>query len=364
MRLLTICTQLVVLSCLWIVPSQAEEAAPFTVGMLLPLSGPVAEMGGAFRRGVQLYLADHPTAAVSFLYEDHKYDGKTTVTALHALHARSDIKLMVVWGNTPAGAAAPVAEQQRIPTLAISMNPDARDRRYVVSLGPPVASLVSAIAEHFKNIGGGHVGAVSIDIGNALEAIDLVDAALDGSMLKKVVSSDEVDFKPIISQLRSRQIDRLVVFLLPQQALTFLRQAKQLTYTPQIVGGDVFAVESFENEAQHLTAKAGFVYGAVKDEFIAHLASGQSGTSYFFEVATGYSVAQMLDDLAQRIRLQAIPSNVLDDLVSLQLANLPIESIKFKHSPEFGRHFEVGVRYYPVPSVIRLPGNLSAHVDE
>jgi hypothetical protein len=311
-------------------------------------------MGGAFRRGVDLYLSDHPSAKISFVYEDHKYDGKTAVTGLHALRARTDIDLMLVWGNMPAGAVAPVAEQQQIPTLAISMNPDAKGKQYVVSLGPPLGNVVDTIVDRFQRLGAARAGSVSIDMGNALEAIDLVDRQLGVQMLKKVVSSEEVDFKPIISQLRSREIHHLVVFLLPHQALTFLRQSKQLKYTPQIVGGDVFAVESFQHEARQLSSTVGFVYGAVKDDFIKRLSSLPHGRSYFFEVATGYSVAAMVDEVAQGRASSAhagdVPSaQTLSALCAVQPPNLPLESLTFKETPDFGRHFEVRNRYYPIP---------------
>jgi len=343
------CIRLLTIVCVGVAPCNAEGPTPFTVGMLLPLSGPLADMGGAFRRGVELYLAEHPAAKVSFVYEDHKYDAKTAVTGLHALRSRTDINLVLVWGNTPAGAVAPVAEQQRIPTLTISMNPDARNRRYVVSLGPPVDDLVNVIVDRFKRFGTGHAGAVSIDVGNALQAIDLVDNALGGQMVKKVVSGDELDFKPIILQLRSREVERLVVFLLPQQALTFLRQAKQLKYTPHIVGGDVFAVESFQNEAHQLSSTVGFAYGSVRDQFLKRLAGAAQGTSYFFEVATGYSVAAMVDEVAQIRSSGNATGDILTTLCALRPSNLPLESVTFKETPEFGRHFAVGSRYYPVP---------------
>ncbi|MFN4895958.1 MAG: hypothetical protein ACK5GN_01640 [Pseudomonadota bacterium] len=43
--------------------------------------------------------------------------------------------MAIEWGNTRAGAVAPVAEQQKITTLTISKGSEARGKSYVVTLG-------------------------------------------------------------------------------------------------------------------------------------------------------------------------------------------------------------------------------------
>ncbi len=332
------CTQLCV----------ASDEESVKVGMVLPLSGPLAEMGAGVRRGVELYLADNPKAPLSFVFEDNKYDGKSTVTALHALRANKDVKFVVVWGNAPCGAAAPVAEQQKLPMLAISSNPDAKGRIFVVSFGPLLQSLTGGIVDQLRSFGSRHPGAVTIDLGNALEAVELVNRDFEGAMFTKIVSSDEVDFKPIISQLKTRSVDGILLFLLPQQALTFLKQARQLNYSPHVVGGDVFAVDSFRKEVLQLSDKVSFVYGAVDAAFRDRLSSSPEGSSYFFEVATGYSVAAMSVALAQRWKSGTSSADPLAQLTSLDLKGLPVSSIEFKEDDSFGRHFQVGVSVYPL----------------
>ncbi len=328
--------------------SFADDKEPTQVGMVIPLSGPLAEMGASFRRGVELYRADHPEAQVSFVFEDHKYDGKSAVTALHALRAQKDVELVVVWGNAPSSAAAPVAEQQKLPMLAVSMNPDARGRKFVVSLGSPIERVANTVVEKLRSSGTLHPGAVVIDIGNALEAIELIDRGLGGGALKKIVANEEVDFKPILSQFKSRSIDGIVLFLLPQQALTFLKQAKQMEYFPHIIGGDVFAVESFQKEALEFTQKASLVYGAVNPDFRERLSKIPDGSSYFFEAATGYSVAAISGALVERWKGGASSGDPLEVSSSLDLKGLPISSLEFKEDSSFGRHFEAGVSIYPL----------------
>jgi ABC-type branched-subunit amino acid transport system substrate-binding protein len=303
-------------------------------------------MGLSFKRGVELYSNDNRDAGVSFVFEDHKYDGRATVTAMHALKAQTGVDLVVVWGNAPSSAAAPLAEQQRIPTLAVSMNPDAKDRNFVVTFGPPAAKVADTIAAYFKQTGASNYGAIGIDMGNVLEVFDMVEHRVHGFSSRKVVSATEVDFKPVISNFKSRSIDSLVLFLLPEQALTFLKQARQMDYSPSIIGGDIFATETFQSQAAQLTSKVAFVYGAVKPEFIRRLSDSEAGRSYFFEVATGYSVAAMSAELVKRKRVGDAPFVELD---ALSLESLPIPAIKYRSDDSLGRHFEVDAAVYTVP---------------
>lgn len=326
----------------------AQHPKEQKVGVLLPLSGSLAEMGTSFRRGVELWQADHPGSQVSFIFEDHKYDGKAVVTGLHSLRGNTGVEMAIVWGNAPAGAAAPVAEQQKIPTLVISNNPDARGRSFVVSLGPPIDLVVDKIVEQFNAAGVRQPGAVTIDMGNAVDVIESVGRKYSGGSFTKIVSNEEVDFKPVINQLKSRGVDGIVLFLVPQQALTFLKQAKQMQYSPSIVGGDVFAVDSFQRSAAQLTTKVSFVYGSVVPEFIERLAAAPAGASYFFEAATGYSVAGMSAGLVEFWRMRGKGDDPFYGIASAKPMNLPIPRIEYKDDESFGRHFELGISAYPL----------------
>jgi ABC-type branched-subunit amino acid transport system substrate-binding protein len=324
----------------------AENSVPRRVGVLLPLSGPLTEMGKGVMRGFEMYTKDYPTQKLSFLFEDHRYDGKTAVTAIHGLRGKTGVDMAVVWGNAPSRAVAPVAEQRRIPTITISNNPDAKDRRFVTSVGFSAKREADRMAEHFKTQKTARLAAVTVDLGNALEVVRLIGEAFEGGVLEKVVSTDEVDFKTPITLLKSRQVDGLVLFLLPQQALTFLNQAKQLNYFPAIVGGDVFALESFRKEASRLSETLRYVYGSVDPAFIARIERELGDSSYFFEVATGYSVAAIVASLAEHAPDVLSSDDPFARMREVSLKDLPLPSITYKEDSERGRRFEVDISVY------------------
>ena len=327
----------------------AEETQRYKVGIIVPLSGSLAPMGEAFRRGVELSQRDGLASHVEFIFEDHKYDGRMAVTALHKLRGTDDIDLAIVWGNTPSSSCAPVAEQQKIPMIAESMNPDAKGRQYVVTLGSPIEQLVDRIFEQFDEWKLVNPAAVSVDLGNALQGVELLNKKLNGKLHVKTVASDESDFKTILAGLKSRAVDGLLLFALPDQALMFLRQANQLQYFPKIVGGDVFADRSFQEEVAKLTPNLKLAYGAVDPKFIRRLMDLPESASYFFETASGYALASLAESIAIKAKSAPADANPLSLLGSIDVSGLPLGNMRFVENEEYGRHFEVDGAIYSVP---------------
>lgn len=315
--------------------ASSEHRKTWKIGVITSLSGPIAPMGEAFKRGFELFQRENPNSPLEFLFEDHRYDGKAAVSAFRKLKDFNHVDLNIVWGNTPGDSCAPIAEQEKFPTIAISMNPVSKGRTQVLSLGPPLEKLLAKVLEQFKAWNLAHPEAVSIDIGNALKGMEDLKISLNGNFNLTVVASEEADFKSILLGLRARHADGLVLLLMPQQAMTFLKQAKDLNFFPKIIGGDVFADQEFRAAGAKLSPGLSYVYGAVDPVFVEKVASVYRNTSYFFETATGYTVAM----LAQRAWASGTPK-ILDSFASVKLDGVPILGLELKDSQDLGRHFE------------------------
>jgi ABC-type branched-subunit amino acid transport system substrate-binding protein len=323
-------------------------AEPLKVGMILPLTGPVAPMGEAFRKGVELYIEEQPGVKefLALRYEDSRYDGKMTLGALQKLSSVDGVDVSVVWGNTPSGVAAPVAESKKLPLIALSMNPDARGRRYVVTFGPPTEHLVANIAQQFAAWKESAPAAVSIDLGNALMGIEMLRKLLKGNLKVMTVANEEKDFRPLILRLRNEKVSSLLLFLLPEQALTFARQTLELGYTPKVIGGDIFASETFQRSFASALPELCFSYGAVSDEFRARLQKRFGDSSYFFEAASGYAVVAILHRLM--LESPATGQALFQGFSRVPLTGLPTEGLRLVQDSEYGTHFEAGAKIYKV----------------
>src|SRR4051812_32826752 len=86
---------------------------PFIVGVVAPMTGPLAEDGVATHNGIELAKKQHPEMfkSLSFIFEDSQYDAKQAVTAYIKLRTVDHADLIYVWGNPTSEAVAPLAEQ-------------------------------------------------------------------------------------------------------------------------------------------------------------------------------------------------------------------------------------------------------------
>ncbi len=323
-------------------------AADFKVGMVLPLSGPVGAMGTAFQRGVEMYREEHGPGAAEFLFEDHRYDGKSAVTAVEKLYHQNGVRICVVWGNTPSAAVVPLSETKSIPMVAVTFDPLAKGRKNVIAFGPLLSKMIENVDLQFKRWEVQQAAALSIDIGDALDSIEDLKRLRNGKLIIRTIANEETDFKTQIAALKSQQVDGLVLITLVGQAITFLKQAAAQNFTPKIISGDVFADEEFLRSAAELNPDVAFVYGAVDDAFIGRMRKRWKSSSYFFEAASGYSLAAMMDRAAaDQGRSPA------EALKNIDLRNLPLQSLTFANTPELGAHFEAGQKVYFAPAAER-----------
>ena len=325
----------------------SAKPSDFKIGVLLPLSGQFSEMGLAFKNGLDLYLKDHPDVAGSlrFVLEDHKYEGKTTATAFQKLRTVDQVKLMVVWGNTPSGTCAPIAEQYKLPTIALSFNPDAKGRNYVVTFGPRTDPQIQKVADQLKTWNVAVPGAVSVDMGNALLAVESLKKKVDKELFVRTVAVQEMDFMPTLLNLKAKHADGLLVFLSPDQALVFARQAAQIEYQPKVVGGDVFAKQEFREQVTRYLHDVRYVYGAVEENFVKRLVDEQKSSSYFFEVASGYTIAALLDRV-NGVMASLPASDPMQVLQTVDRVGVPIIGVKLLKDEEYGLHFETESTIY------------------
>ena len=102
-------------------PLRAERSNKDLIGMIVPLTGFVAEYGIAVQNGVQMYAEDHPQncSNVTFEWEDGQYNGPKTITAFRKFLAEG-AQLQYVWGSAPAEVVVPIAEKESMPLFVLA----------------------------------------------------------------------------------------------------------------------------------------------------------------------------------------------------------------------------------------------------
>lgn len=283
-----------------------------------------------------MYQEDHPDSDLRFVFEDHRYDGKTSISVLQKFKNIDKVDYAVVWGNTPSSTCAPVAERIELPMLGISFNPDAKGRKMVMTFGPKIEDHIDQVVAQFDRWKLETPAAVSIDIGNAVQGVEMLAERLSGKLITKFITNDEADFKSLLVQLRSKGVDGLLLFLMPQQAITFIRQADELEYPLKIVGGDIFAEDAFYESISSYSSEVAFVYGGVSQSFVNRIVKQWSSKSYFYETASGYAIAKLFEAFnGDKIRIEEIDKTAM-----------PVLGFQFRNDQAFGRHFGVKSMIY------------------
>ncbi len=281
--------------------AQDRATQALTTGVILPLTGPIASMGQATRNGITLFTERQPNdaAQVRFLYEDSKYDGKEAITSARKLGEVDKAQLLVVWGNTPASAAAPVIKSMKVSGAFISHDDHSRDNPFAIDIGPSSSACIALLAAKAREVGLEKFGTIGIDVGNVVPALDSLDKEIGTKLFREIVSSDATQFQSQLLKGRARGISTYLLAMMPEQGLLLARQAKQLNLAPSFLGIDAFANDKILAEMKGVQPDLGLLYGGVQPWFKEAYRQRFGDGAFLLEAASGYVLGQLASQLAR-----------------------------------------------------------------
>ncbi|MEN9921536.1 MAG: hypothetical protein RLZZ517_514 [Candidatus Parcubacteria bacterium] len=235
------------------------------IGVLTPLSGPLAIAGEVQKNALALAQRDNPSAKVEFIYEDSKYDPKTSLSGYEALKLKG-IKVIIADGSPVVAAIREKAVQDGILVFAQSATTPAFTDESPLTcrigltadiLGPSVSdytknnlkynniALLTAnneygvtmnneITKSFTTLGGTVV---------VSETYDQASGDLRSNILKLVKKQNEVDVLVITNNITPEPM---------------FKQLKELGWTKPIVS-DIWTVTSPNMKDRTVAADVSFV---------------------------------------------------------------------------------------------------------
>lgn len=130
------------------------SAEPLTirVGATLPLTGRLSIAGTDIQKGIELALKEFSSPGVSIqaIFDDNQHDPRKAVSSAHKLLDLNNVDVLVsMWDM--AEVVAPLAEQKKVPHLAIRWNPDITDQyKYTFTVESTFRSYVDSLFELLK----------------------------------------------------------------------------------------------------------------------------------------------------------------------------------------------------------------------
>lgn len=141
-------------------------ADDFKVGVLIPMSGIVSDYGDAIRNGIMLALKERPELTnVKFIFEDTRYDIKTSISGLNKLKDQDNVDLIYVFGTNSSIVLSPIAEEKKLPMFALSGEPDViSNKKYVVDFHNRLEDMSIEMLNYLRSKGLKKIGIIKTEI--------------------------------------------------------------------------------------------------------------------------------------------------------------------------------------------------------
>ena len=226
---------------LWAITSATALAETKTVGVLVPLSGPLAKAGTAVKNAA--ILADEQVAnqpdEIEFVFEDNVYSADGTVAAYDRLLAKVKPDALVVFGSGPTNAIAERIERAKIPAISISTAPEvSATRAYIMRhwLNPETEATLlgeEAARRGYQTI------AIAQTAHDGLEAVRKVLAGMLGTKVIRVdkFPPPERNLQPFVDGVLKDNPSAVLLLLLPPQAGIAAAELRKSGYRGEFFGG-------------------------------------------------------------------------------------------------------------------------------
>jgi ABC-type branched-subunit amino acid transport system substrate-binding protein len=328
----------------------ADPAKP-AIGVIAPLSGYLASIGTAIRNGIELASIDHPEILekVDLRFEDDQHGPKLAPAVYQRLRSGRRPKAIIAFGFFfPTVMGRDIARDQ-IPVVNLSFlakpaigNPYiTRSMNHTKQYGDALADFLAAEKQlEYPVIRAEYDFFVHL-LGDVEVRLRQVKPEKKLSIIAEVVPT-EMDFRSIISKLKALKPERVGVFLLPDQLVTFMRQARASGVTAEIFGSDVCETAAGIEGARQLLEGCIYPDNEVSPEFRSTYQARFHNQSQLTFAGVAYDMSTLLASYLGS-NPNATSAEILSALSQVRSRSGILGTFSFKDDPKFGRFFE-----YPV----------------
>jgi branched-chain amino acid transport system substrate-binding protein len=277
--------------------ASAQSPTPFKVGVILPLTGPVAEYGVATKNGFELARKEHPDlfSHVQFVYDDSQYDGKKALLSYQKLRNVDGISLLYLWGYGPSQAVTPVTERDRFPLIALSGDASiSLGKKFTIRYAYQIATIAENLLTYMRAHNLKRIGILKVEIAYMDGLIEAMQSHLNAGEQIEVVDTFQAgdsDFKTAIAKLKLKKFDAVGVFLMSGQISQFYRQSAQLEFKPRTIGTDFFDSQKEVRDAEGHMEGAVFAAPFADAAFVARYVQQFGNDLQAAWAANGYDFA-------------------------------------------------------------------------
>lgn len=274
------------------------------LGMVVPLSGPLAFFGTDLMRAAKIFSADNPALGrhVEIIWEDSAYESRQAIAAFHKLVTAERTDVVFAFGGPMLSALAPLAEAKKIPFFASEAEKhDCEGRQYCSLFRNEEDQWGEATWRALRKQGKRHLGIVK----NQNQFMDtFVDAIIRTKRADEVVEilldvpPDVIDLRSAILPLRTKQFDALGVFLLPNSHRAFLNALRAINKPLQLIGVAEFLVEEHNKGYEELIEGTLVVAPYATPRFAESFQRDHGNSAGLYDASALYDFLTLLHEVA------------------------------------------------------------------
>jgi len=230
-------------------PTSAQPGEPIKVGVIQPLSGPVAASGNYVRMGAEI-ARDWINARggvlgrqINLLIEDNKSDPKEAATAAEKLIVRDKVPvIMGAWGSSMTLAAMPKLEEYGVPMVVETSSASTVTKRgnpWVFRISPPSEMEALGLEKYLKDLGIKKADflAVNTDWGRGAVAAfgDVLKRAGAGVGATEFMDQAATDMNAQITKIKADNGDTLFLTTSVEQITLVLKQAQEQRLVMKVI---------------------------------------------------------------------------------------------------------------------------------
>lgn len=240
--------------------SHAALAADISVGVISPVTGPVALDGESFRHGAELATKEINAAGgvlgskLALIVEDGECKPNVSASAAEKLMVRDSVPVLVGAHCSPATAAViPLAERQKVPFVTgISSAPSLTAKRHEWFFRlPPTEEMTAkaAVPYYVEKLKFKSIAFVALNDEWGRQAAE-ANAKLLTAKGVKVVSTDyflpgESEFGATLTKVKSANPDAIFVASNTREAILIAKKIQELGMTQKRIGVGAWPTNTF-----------------------------------------------------------------------------------------------------------------------
>lgn len=325
------------------------------LGIILPLTGPLAEYGVASKNGFELARKENPEIFkdIEFVYEDSQYDPKLSISAYRKLRRDPDVKLIYSWGSNPSAPIIPIAEKECFPLFAADFSTKTfTNISCVIAFAPTSKLFGDHLIRYLLKNKVRKIGLISVENLYINGIIDGIKDSLEDDaeiVFHETVIATESDFRSYVTKMKSKGVDALGVMLYAGQVQNFYRNLELQKYTIPTFSSDFIESRTEISGSGPLIQGAVYTHHKLSEEYYTKYRKEYNDDSQVTYSGTAYDFAMMIASIFKEN--PEFYKSHLEYIPKMQGYEGVMGQYTYEESKEFGK------RLFPPIFIKRIKGD-------